>query len=490
MSGSRPRPATSPCWRARSSRRCRSRAPRSSTGGPGARWNRRSVDATLDAQELSIEGTDVGQTRATFALAGNRLRVEASAPALAIVARGDLDTRAPYAYQAEVRLDRAKIPALVPVRPARAGARLGRDRDRDAHARGHAAAADAGVGRRDLDELDAVVNGTRVVLEAPAAIAWTPEPRRGHRREPARRTQAPARASRDRWAPSRPAIPCGSRPRVRCPSWLPSPGPQLPADVASPRTARWRSTWRSAGRCARPCPTARSPCAPPASRMAISRRPPASSSTRAWIRRASSCGRSARPGSRRRSSADATVPLRLIARAIAEADGQVAADGWASRWLASLPPEPARASLSARVTGITPKVLEPFAGAETLREVGGTMALTVTADAGALSIEQARGDGGAGRGVADAGRRPVQADRAHAAPARERPRQDRGAAVGLARQPARRHRQRGRRRGSASHGREGERHPRPARARRVRERRRHERDGPRGSRDRRLGRVP
>ena len=66
------------------------------------------------------------------------------------------------------------------------------------------------------------------------------------------------------------------------------------------------------------------------------------------------------------------------------------ADGWASRWLASLPPEPARAALSARVTGITPTVLEPFAGAEALREVGGTMALTITADAGALSLEQTR----------------------------------------------------------------------------------------------------
>ena len=84
------------------------------------------------------------------------------------------------------------------------------------------------------------------------------------------------------------------------------------------------------------------------------------------------------------------MPWRLIARALAEADGKDAADGWASRWLASLPLEPARAALSARVTGITPTVLEPFVGAEALREVGGTMALTVTADAGALSIEQTR----------------------------------------------------------------------------------------------------
>ena len=97
-------------------------------------------------------------------------------------------------------------------------------------------------------------------------------------------------------------------------------------------------------------------------------------------------------------SAEGTVPWRLIARALTEADGEDAggaadgaADGavesWVARWLASLPREPANASLSARVTGITPKVLAPFVGAEQLREIDGAMALTIAADAGALSLE-------------------------------------------------------------------------------------------------------
>ena len=65
--------------------------------------------------------------------------------------------------------------------------------------------------------------------------------------------------------------------------------------------------------------------------------------------------------------------------------------GWVgARWLDSLPREPASASLSARVTGITPKVLAPFVGAEQLREIDGAMALTITADADALSLEHAR----------------------------------------------------------------------------------------------------
>ena len=167
-------PATSPCWRARSSRRCRSRAPRSSRAGPGAPWNRRRWTPRSTHRHVSIDGTDVGPTRATFALAGNRLRVEASAPALAVVARGDLDTRAPYRYQAEVRLDRARLPALVPLRlreqvPISDGTVAGTFRAKGTLRQPMPDSADA-----TLDELDAVVNGTRIVLEAPAAIAWTP----------------------------------------------------------------------------------------------------------------------------------------------------------------------------------------------------------------------------------------------------------------------------------------------------------------------------
>ena len=111
----------------------------------------------------------------------DRLRVEASAPALAIVARGDLDTRAPYAYQAEVRLDRAKMPALVPVRlreqvPISDGTVAG-----TLHARGTLRQPMPDSADATLDALDAVVDGTRIVLEAPAAIAWAPEPVRRQR---------------------------------------------------------------------------------------------------------------------------------------------------------------------------------------------------------------------------------------------------------------------------------------------------------------------
>ena len=88
-------------------------------------------------------------------------------------------------------------------------------------------------------------------------------------------------------------------------------------------------------------------------------------------------------------SASGAMPWRLLAQALAEADSSKT-DGWASQWLASLPPAPRTARLAARATGITPEVLIPFASAEAIRDVTGAMALTLTAEADALSLERTR----------------------------------------------------------------------------------------------------
>ena len=186
------------------------------------------VDATLDARDLSVDGVDVGATNATFALAGNRLHVQASAPALAIVAQADVDTLEPYHYQAETRLEGARIAALVPPRvrervAVSEGIVAGTLRARGTLRQPLPAAADV-----SLDQLDAVVNGTRVVLEAPAAIAWTPsrfavrEPRTAHRTEWARA----ARGIAGRRAGRRSAANDGREPAVRagCTRRSASPG--------------------------------------------------------------------------------------------------------------------------------------------------------------------------------------------------------------------------------------------------------------------------
>ena len=347
------------------------------------------VDATLDAQHLSIDGTDVGPARATFALAGNRLRVEASAPALAVVARGDLDTLAPYAYQAEVRLDRATLPALVPVRlreqvPISDGTIAGTLHAKGTLQRPMPVSADA-----NLDALDAVIDGTRVVLESPAAIAWSSD-----RLTVTGVSLRVGRGAHARLSGSLGAEPTSDPLRIAAEGPLSElvalAGSRLPADASLSTDGTFAVDVAVGGTLPAPLPVGT--VSVRAAMVAYGDLPPATDlvvdarvePARIVLRSLGAAWQQARV------SADAIVPLRLIARAMADADGTDAADGWAARWLASLPPEPARAALSARVTGITPTVLEPFAGADALREVDGTMALTITADAAALSIEHTR----------------------------------------------------------------------------------------------------
>ena len=189
------------------------------------------VDATLDARDASIDGTDVGQTRATFVLADHRLRVEASAPALAVVARGDLDTRAPHAYQAEVRLDRAKIPALVPVRlrdqvPVSDGTVTG-----TLHARGTLRQPMPRLGGRDARRAR---RGRQRHARPPRGAGRSrvvTGPRRGHRRQPARRPRRPCAH-----LGSIGAAPTSDPLRITAASPLSElvalAGPHLPADVS------------------------------------------------------------------------------------------------------------------------------------------------------------------------------------------------------------------------------------------------------------------
>ena len=85
-----------------------------------------------------------------------------------------------------------------------------------------------------------------------------------------------------------------------------------------------------------------------------------------------------------RLSAQGLLPLRLLP---GKSDP---ARPWVSQWLSTLPDEPRSASLTARVTDITPAVLRPFLTPDTIREVGGKMVLSITAEADALALERVR----------------------------------------------------------------------------------------------------
>ena len=85
-----------------------------------------------------------------------------------------------------------------------------------------------------------------------------------------------------------------------------------------------------------------------------------------------------------RLSAQGMLPLRLLPGTSDQAPS------WLSQWLSTLPDEPRSASLTARVTDITPAMLQPFLTPDTIREVGGKMALSIAAEADALALERVR----------------------------------------------------------------------------------------------------
>jgi outer membrane protein assembly complex protein YaeT len=74
------------------------------------------VQATLAASGISVDGTPVGVVNATLNFANDRLQAAAEAPEIALGANARLDALEPYAYQAEASFDRTAIPALVPAR--------------------------------------------------------------------------------------------------------------------------------------------------------------------------------------------------------------------------------------------------------------------------------------------------------------------------------------------------------------------------------------
>ena len=324
MSRSMLRPTTSPRWRARSS--CRAvraagatarsddrpetasttrtrrsatagslRATRGSRAGPGAPWHPacgRHARRTAPLGRWHGRRTDARDVRAGRPPASRARRRRPRWRS----SRGAASTRSRrIAIRRRCASIGAKLPALVPVRAARAVAHLGRDRRRNAPRERHAAAADAGLGRRDPRRAR---RGRQRHARRPRGAGGdrvgTGPPRR-HRREPARRPQRATRGISGSLGAEPAAIRCASRPGVRCPSWWPSPdrSSRRTLALAADGTARARPDHRRDPASA-PCRTAPSPSAPPGSPMAISRRPPTSSSTRAWIRRASSCGRSAR----------------------------------------------------------------------------------------------------------------------------------------------------------------------------------------------------
>ena len=205
--------------------------------------------------------------------------------------------------------------------------------------------------------------------------------------------------------------------------------------------------------------------------MAICRRRRMWRSPPPSIARGSCCRRSTRRGRRQDSRPRASCPCDCCRAQ------PIQARPWVSQWLSTLPAEPRSASLTARVTEITPAMLRPFVTPDTIREVEGKMALSITAEADALALERVRASAVLDEAAAHAGRRSVQTGGSHETAARGRLRIDRRSALGFARQRHPRVRRREHRRGSASGRCRRYRGARSASPRSVCNRHRHGRDG-------------
>jgi hypothetical protein len=196
------------------------------------------AQATLAATGVTVDDTPVGALNGSLTFADNQLNVQAEAPEIAVRANGRLDSREPYAYQAEAAFDRTPIAPLIP-------ARL-RDRVK----------IDDGTSERQCRRTRRARSAAR------------------------ERTSASTYASTARSRMSR-----HSRRRI-CPK------------CRSTQTGRSASTCRLAGRWRRRNRRAPARSAPAALRMAICRRRPTSRSTPASSRTACSLTRSPRPGNR------------------------------------------------------------------------------------------------------------------------------------------------------------------------------------------------
>jgi outer membrane protein assembly factor BamA/autotransporter translocation and assembly factor TamB len=131
--------------------------------------------STLTAERLSIDGTPVGTLSATLDLADWRLAIDARAPDIAAELRGDVDTREPFAYRAEARLNKTSVPALVPVSQRPSIPITDGTISADLRAHGDLRRPLESTGDLNLQDLSVSVSGIPIVLDAPARVAIGPD---------------------------------------------------------------------------------------------------------------------------------------------------------------------------------------------------------------------------------------------------------------------------------------------------------------------------
>jgi outer membrane protein assembly factor BamA len=342
---------------------------------------------TLTVDGVAVEGTSIGRVAAVIALAGGRAQIDADAPALAARARVDLAVASPYDYAAEARFERTSISASIPATLRNRfaigeGVVTGTVRASGMLSNPFEVAAKA-----DLDEVELTLKGTRVRLQRPATLDVSPDRITAEHvdlvvGQTTRVQMVGTLASSSRWVAAAPL-----RLQVNGPlsDLTAIAGPLLPSETPIGADGTLALDLSVAGTMRAPEPsgslTLRAAAAgygelPPATDVALT----------ATVDRARIVLQTFdATWQKARLSAQGVLPLRLLP---VKSDQ---AGSWLSRWLSSLPDEPRSASLQARVTDITPAVLQPFLTPDMIREVGGRMVLAIAAEADALALDRVRG---------------------------------------------------------------------------------------------------
>ena len=342
------------------------------------------AQATLTADDVAIEGTSIGRVGAVIALAGGRAQIDADAPALAARARADLDVTSPYHYKAEARFERTSIPASIPA-DLRNQFAIGEGViTGSVRASGMLSSPLEVAAKADLDELEVTLKDTRIKLQRSATLDVSPD------RITAEHVDlVVGQTTRVQMAGTLATTVAAAPLRLQANGPLADliaiAGPLLPPETRISADGTLSLDLTVAGTMRAPEPsgslTVRAATAgygdlPPATDVALTA---TVDRTRVVLQTLGATWQTAKL------SAQGLLPLRLLP---AKSDQ---ARPWLSQWLSTLPDEPRSAALNARVTDITPAVLLPFLTPDTIREVGGRMVLSITAEADALALERVRG---------------------------------------------------------------------------------------------------
>ena len=342
------------------------------------------AQATLTADDVAIEGTSIGRVGAVIALAGGRAQIDADAPALAARVRADLDVTSPYRYKAEARFERTSIPASIPA-DLRNQFAIGEGViTGSVRASGMLSSPLEVAAKADLDELEVTLKDTRIKLQRSATLDVSPD------RITAEHVDlVVGQTTRVQMAGTLATTVAAAPLRLQANGPLADliaiAGPLLPPETRISADGTLSLDLTVAGTIRAPEPsgslTVRAATAgygdlPPATDVALTA---TVDRTRVVLQTLGATWQTAKL------SAQGLLPLRLLP---AKSDQ---ARPWLSQWLSTLPDEPRSAALNARVTDITPAVLLPFLTPDTIREVGGRMVLSITAEADALALERVRG---------------------------------------------------------------------------------------------------